>query len=151
MGGVHPTLFPEQTLKNALVDFVVIGEGEKTALELLNIMQTSDEGLDFTSIDGLGFKRSGQAIINKRRKLMPMDELPFQDFSLLEVERYIYSYYPYVGLRRELLVQSSRGCPHRCAFCINYVERNYNIWRSRNPDSVVGEIKELKKDTGSTP
>jgi radical SAM superfamily enzyme YgiQ (UPF0313 family) len=49
-----------------------------------------------------------------------------------------------VGLRRELLVQTSRGCPHRCAFCINYVERNYNIWRSKSPKLVIDEIKELK-------
>ncbi len=33
-GGIHPTLFPEHTLREELVDIVVIGEGEYTALEL---------------------------------------------------------------------------------------------------------------------
>ena len=34
-GGVHPSLLPEQTIANPLVDIVVIGEGEQTFLEIL--------------------------------------------------------------------------------------------------------------------
>jgi radical SAM superfamily enzyme YgiQ (UPF0313 family) len=33
-GGVHATLFPEETCADSLVDIVVIGEGEYTCLEL---------------------------------------------------------------------------------------------------------------------
>src|SRR3989344_328041 len=34
-GGIHPTIMPEHTLSTGNIDAVVIGEGELTALELL--------------------------------------------------------------------------------------------------------------------
>ena len=48
VGGIHPTFFPEQTIKNSAIDFVVINEGEKTLLDLLRaiekqILPSSDE------------------------------------------------------------------------------------------------------------
>jgi magnesium-protoporphyrin IX monomethyl ester (oxidative) cyclase len=143
-GGVHPTLFPEQTLASDLVDFIVIGEGDVTAYELASRAEGSEGRADYSDIKGLGFKSGGKPVINKRRELMKMDDVPPQAFELLDVERYVNAYYPFVGLRRELLVQTSRGCPHRCAFCINYVERNYNIWRSKSPSLVLDEIRDLK-------
>jgi anaerobic magnesium-protoporphyrin IX monomethyl ester cyclase len=33
-GGIHPSLFPEQTLQHPLVDFVVVGEGEESLFQL---------------------------------------------------------------------------------------------------------------------
>lgn len=142
-GGVHPTLFPKQTLGTDLVDYVVIGEGDMTAYELATRIEGSTSEPDVSDIKGLGYKSGNEPIINSRRELMHMDDIPSQAFELLDVERYVNAYYPFVGLRRELLVQTSRGCPHRCAFCINYVERNYNIWRSKNPKLVVEEISSL--------
>ena len=34
-GGVHPSLFPEQALANPLIDCVVVGEGEKAVMTIL--------------------------------------------------------------------------------------------------------------------
>ena len=34
-GGVHPSLLPEQTVQNDYIDYIVIGEGEETILELI--------------------------------------------------------------------------------------------------------------------
>lgn len=144
-GGVHPTLFLQQTLKSDAVDFIVIGEGEATFYEFLKSIEGEDGKTDFSKIKGLGYKIDTEIIINERRELMPIDEIPLQHFELLDTERYVHTYYPFTGLRRELLVQTSRGCPNRCSFCINYVEKNYNIWRGKSPHLVLGEIKELKE------
>lgn len=143
-GGVHPTLFPQQTLTSLFVDFIVIGEGELVALKLIHTLESKGSPSDFLKIDGLGFKDSGEIVINKRHKLMNMDDIPFQSFELLEVEKYINTQYPFIGLKRELLVQTSRGCPHRCAFCINYLQRDYNVWRHKSAKLVLDEIRELK-------
>ncbi len=143
-GGVHPTLFPEQTLASQLVDCVVIGEGEVTAKELVEVIEGAIGKPELSKIKGIGYKIDEKTVINKRRELMPMDNIPFQAFGLLDVERYVNAYYPFIGKRRELQVQASRGCPHKCAFCINYVERNYNIWRSKKPELVLNEIREIK-------
>lgn len=143
-GGVHPTLLPQQTLNSNLVDFIAIGEGELTSYELVATIEGSSGNIDFSNIKGLGYKVNGDIIINQRRELMSMDNIPLQAFELLDIERYVNVYYPFIGLKREILVQTSRGCPHRCAFCINYVERGYNTWRAKKAGLVLDEIKELK-------
>lgn len=143
-GGVHPTLFPEQVLKNPLVDFTVIGEGEDTAYELIRAVYGGGNAKDYSKIKGIGFRDNDSIIVNPRRETIDLDSLPFQDYGLVEAEKYINTYFPFLGKRRELVVQTSRGCPHRCSFCINYVERNYNVWRPRDPNGVIEEIKYLK-------
>ena len=50
-GGVHPTSTPEQTLAEPFVDYVVIGEGERTFPALVDAL-ASEEAVD--GIDGLG-------------------------------------------------------------------------------------------------
>ena len=52
-GGVHPTLLPEETLKNKFIDMVVIGEGEKTFHELLKALRDNN---DLAEIAGLAYK-----------------------------------------------------------------------------------------------
>lgn len=38
-GGVHPSLLPQQCIKEPFVDLVVVGEGEKTLLELIKTLK----------------------------------------------------------------------------------------------------------------
>jgi radical SAM superfamily enzyme YgiQ (UPF0313 family) len=52
-GNAHPSLLPEQVLKEDFVDFVVIGEGEITIVELVHKLDDENE---LAGILGLGFK-----------------------------------------------------------------------------------------------
>ena len=38
-GGIHPTILPDQTLRNEFIDFIVQGEGEETFLELVQALE----------------------------------------------------------------------------------------------------------------
>ena len=53
IGGQHASCFPEQMFRLAPIDFVVIGEGELTATEL---MQTLENKEDYKNIKGLAYK-----------------------------------------------------------------------------------------------
>ena len=55
-GGVHPTLLPEQTVANELVDIVVRGEGEQTLLELADKFP---ENKPIDEVKGITFKTAG--------------------------------------------------------------------------------------------
>ena len=57
LGGVHPSLLPEQTLQNELVDIVVVGEGEKTAQDLALCLLNRG---DLSSVRGIAYKKKGK-------------------------------------------------------------------------------------------
>lgn len=136
-GGPHATLFPEQTAKSSLVDAAVRGEGEEAMLEIVRGYESGK--LDFRKIKGLSFKRDGQIVTTADRDFIDMDKLPFLDWSLLNKE--VLS-----GVKDKIIrVQTSRGCPYHCAFCINVVSKNGKM-RYRDPEKVLDEIEYLYRE-----
>ncbi|MFN4133600.1 MAG: B12-binding domain-containing radical SAM protein, partial [Candidatus Hadarchaeales archaeon] len=86
-GGAHPTVVPEKTLADENVDFVIMGEGEITLLELV---QSLEEGRrDFRQIKGLAFKQNDTVMINPYREFIrDLDSIPFPARHLLPMEEY---------------------------------------------------------------
>jgi len=140
-GGAHPTLFPGQTCKDPVVDFVVFGEGEETLFELVEHLERNSN--DFNKIDGLAYKKNGKVKVNKPRKLLDMDKLPYPNWKLVEIEHYL----ELSDGTKELQIHSSRGCPHRCGFCINYLVGRRK-WRAKSPERVLEEIRLLVDEYG---
>lgn len=135
-GGWHPTLFPEQTCSDKSVDFVCIGEGEYTMLEVVKALET---GTSFENIKGLAYKDKGVLKMNSRRDFVNMEELPPINYDLINISEYVN--HPY-SWGRMISYQSSRGCPHRCTFCINTVTGNQK-YRTKSAKKVVDEIQIL--------
>jgi anaerobic magnesium-protoporphyrin IX monomethyl ester cyclase len=136
IGGVHPTLLPEQSLQNDLIDFVVVGEGEKPVQELALRLQKNE---DISDIKGLGYKdRNGNVTVNPEPEFLDMEtELDFDiPYELLS----FYSKSRMTGVA----VHTSRGCPYRCGFCYNVVvhDRKY---RFKSSERVLDEIEYLYK------
>jgi len=74
-GGPHPTLYPEQTLKNENVDIVAINEGTYTALSLAKSLR-NNKGLE--DIKGIGYKDSnGSLHFTPPSELEDINVLPF--------------------------------------------------------------------------
>jgi len=139
VGGVHPTVMPEDTLASPSVDYIVMGEGEDTVVELVR-------GTDPSVIKGLGYKRDGMAVINPPREtVQDLDALPVMAYHLLPMDRYYsalgsYKRHPNIGM----IV--SRGCPGRCTFCKGDVFGR--SLRMRSPGSIMGEIDLLSSRYG---
>lgn len=138
-GGPHPTILPERTLREEVVDIVVRGEGEYTFLELVNSIES---GSDLSKVLGISYKRSEKIVHNPERPLIKnLDELPFPARGLL-INKEIYPSDAFGSLL------SSRGCPYRCIFC-----ESHKIWtrkvRFRSAENVVAEIQEAQKDFGT--
>jgi len=138
-GNAHPSLLPEQSLREDFIDFVVIGEGEITAVELAQAINTND---NFNNIKGLGFKSSnGDIQINERREFINNLDDYSLNWDLVNIEDYIRSYWE---LDRVFQFVTSRGCPHNCGFCYNQVF-NYRRFRAHSPEKVILEINHLKR------
>ena len=100
-GGIGATLLWDHFLKHFKeIDFVVIGEGEYSFLNLIKCIETEDfENLK--NIRGIAFRRGTEYIKTSPSELIQdLDELPNPA-----------KYFEYQH------VSSTRGCPENCAFC----------------------------------
>jgi len=133
-GGPHPTLFPAQTIVDGRVDIVVRGEGEETALELTHSIHLGEKKLD--EVRGISYKSpDGRVMHTARRKHLDMDSLPFLNYDQLDQK-----------VLKKLTVfpsHTSRGCSHRCAFCINPITGCG--WRGMSPKRVLDELEYVTK------
>lgn len=133
IGGPHTSIFPKETVQFPQVDFVVIGEGEKTFTHLLNNMHEKGKIKD---IKGICFKENGRVVMTGRPEfLKDLNELPFPDRTLTPYKMY------YSLLSKNFPIttmMTSRGCPYRCIFC----ERLGKKFRAISAKLVVDEIEE---------
>ena len=135
-GGVHATILPKETLENDYIDYVVIGEGEYTFLELVESLSNNR---DLSIIDGLAFKESGEVRVNKpRAAIKNLDDLPYLPWNLVNAKKYF---------NIEIVLVTSRGCPFSCTFCISGRFGKEYRYRCFNPERVVEEIKRIEKLT----
>ncbi|MBN1270834.1 MAG: B12-binding domain-containing radical SAM protein [Candidatus Aminicenantes bacterium] len=135
-GGIHPSLFPEQTLRHETIDYIVKGEGEETVIELLDHLKNKSK---VEKIRGLGYKKNNQIFLNQNRPFPQLDDLPDINFSLIDVNRYTGKRF---GSRRSFELCTSRGCPHRCAFCYN-VHYYRCTWRTKSIDRIFKALHTL--------
>jgi len=131
MGGAHVSASPLSVLNDPGVDFVIRGEGERPLVEFLAAYSS---GASLKSVPNLGFKHEGEAFLNLMEENYPLDELPHPDYSDLDKDRYLFK-----G-KRLCFVTTSRGCPHRCAFCSVGTTFGRDF-RSRSPEKVLSEVK----------
>lgn len=140
VGGIHPTVCPTHTLSNIAIDAIVIGEGELTAIELIDAIKY---GRDLSKIKGIGFRKNNKVIINLRRELIPiMDELPIPAYDLIPLNRYRS---PYATRSPFAAIMRSRGCIFNCTFCSN--SKTFGqTFRCQSPQRTIEEITYLKKN-----
>jgi len=134
-GGFHPTFLPIQALKHPLVDIVVKGQGEVTALELAERLEAQR---DLEDVKGILYKKNGRIIATEERSIEDMNNFPPMNYGLVDVEKYIvHDVSP-----RTVAYFSSRGCVHRCGFCA--ISKFYGRqWSGLKPERVVNEIENL--------
>ncbi len=120
LAGTHATATARDLLVNhGIVDFVVLGEYERTALQLMKGLR---DGLPVVSLPGVACRdERGGLVINARAEAIdPLDELPYP-------ARHLFPAYfdTDMGAYRDGFCQhspsfhmhTSRGCPFQCNFC----------------------------------
>ncbi len=141
-GGIHTSLLPDDCLRYPFIDYVVIGEGEITMLELTDYL--SETKLQIEEIKGIGYKINGVNKINAPRPFAKNIDQFNQDWDLIDIKNYVRTY---SDGRLKLDYITSRGCPHTCGFCYNQ-EFNKRKWRSHSVEFVINDLKKIKEKTG---
>lgn len=146
IGGQHISFLPNH-LKYSNFDIGVMGEGEQTMLELMQLYEKKREFLpeDLIKIDGIVF--GDNYITGKRRMIQNLDAIPFPARDLLNMKGY------YLFPRRSMNIGkfgiyahifTSRGCPYKCTYCAG--SKLWETTRFHSAEYVVSEIEELDKN-----
>jgi anaerobic magnesium-protoporphyrin IX monomethyl ester cyclase len=103
IGGPHVTFAQEETLlQSPCIDAIVIGEGERTLVELVRAVA---EAKDVHHVPGIAFADGGMVVKTSARPLIEdLDQLPLPARELLPMARYR-------ALGTPCTVITSRGCP----------------------------------------
>ncbi len=140
--GVFFTLLEETGFpRNGCIDYAIVGEPEETFRELLAALENGN----VAEIPGLmrGDGNGGVCKENTRDFIEDLDALPLPDRGLLHNDRYVL---PHNG-EPFTLINSSRGCPFPCTFCVVAPYYGRKV-RRRSAESVLEEITSCVVDHG---
>jgi radical SAM superfamily enzyme YgiQ (UPF0313 family) len=139
IGGPHVTFALEETLfQSPWIDAIVIGEGERTLVELARAVA---EDKDIHLVPGIAFVDGGTVVkTSPQAPIENLDQLPLPARELLPMARYR-------ALGTPCTVITSRGCPFSCIFCSGRRMFGPKV-RFRSPGLVVDEIEKLQRDFG---
>ncbi|HAE43123.1 MAG TPA: hypothetical protein DCG34_09440 [Clostridiales bacterium] len=107
LGGIHPTVLPEEALSKEGVDVVVRGEGENTFREMVSLILAGD---DYRHIAGISYQEENKYTHNPDRPMISnLDDIPTFPYELFSKD--LHRYPNFSG------IFGSRGCPYHCTFC----------------------------------
>jgi anaerobic magnesium-protoporphyrin IX monomethyl ester cyclase len=139
-GGVYPTYHAADVLNEASwIDFVVRGEGEITACELIDALA---QGGDAAAVPGIAARVGGVPRLAPARVISAALDTHRVGWELIAD----WDRYQCFGMGRSAIIQFSRGCPHRCSYCGQF--QFWAKWRYRDPLRLVDEIEWLHREHG---
>ncbi|MDC1162234.1 radical SAM protein [Tenacibaculum sp.] len=140
LGGPDVTYNSKKYLR-AGADFLVIGEGEQTMLELCSAILNNES---YETINGIAFL-SNQKVIKAppRTKIKELVDLPLPNREAIPVHKYLQTWKKYHG-QSSMTVSTQRGCPYTCKWCSTAV---YGQSYRRRPANLVAEELKMLKTT----
>ncbi len=141
VGGPHPSMLPEDVLKQRAFDYAVLHEGELSMVELVDTLAAGrTPGPD---LKGIAYRGSDGKVVRTppREAIKDLDALPLPDRdALLYKEQYVPDSYG--------ISFTSRGCPFECVYCDSPAFWGRKV-RYRSPGSVVAELSEVHAKYGT--
>ncbi len=141
-GGAMATAIPREILESGAADYVSLGEGEETWLE---IAEAYDRHISFDNIKGLALLKDGKFFATEKRESMDLSVIPKLDWSLIEPEKFFQKGF---GCRKQIYIYLSKGCIGNCSFCYNKQFNNCKR-RERPMEYVIEEMVYLTEKYGA--
>ncbi|MBU0547136.1 MAG: B12-binding domain-containing radical SAM protein [Candidatus Omnitrophica bacterium] len=137
-GGAAITSTPEPIMEYSVFDYGVIGEGEKTIVELIQALSSKS---DISKIPGIIYRENRQIFLSGQRPLIEtLDSIPNPARHLVKLNHY----FDMLSSERACATMiTSRGCPYSCIYC-DRRNRMGNKWRSFSNRRIIDEMQELK-------
>ena len=132
-------------------DFIIIGEGEETTLELIKFLdipenfslRAESKSESLILIKGLAYLENGNVITTPERILIKdVNTLPFPNRKKIDFTPYLNGWKTHHGYSM-ISVSTMRGCPYTCKWCSRAVYGG--TYRRRSPQLVAQEMKHIKE------
>jgi radical SAM superfamily enzyme YgiQ (UPF0313 family) len=146
--GPHASCVPEASMARATaVDAMIVGEPEDALLALAAMESESFDapgGLD--AIPSVTYRRDGAVVPHRARGTFTgFLDAPYPAWDLLDLDRYRL---PLVN-RAYVIVETSRGCPYSCDFCVAPIHQGHKF-REKSATALVDEIERGYREFGLT-
>jgi anaerobic magnesium-protoporphyrin IX monomethyl ester cyclase len=140
VGGPHATLMTEDAVMRGF-DAAVIGEGEYTAIDLVEAIQ---RGAPLYEVAGAAAKKGDEVAFGPTRGFEPdLDTFPDPDRTLIDYSKYFSDGIEFVGM------MATRGCPYNCLFCKPMLDKMHGPKvRRRSPKRIAQEMSNIAKSLG---
>lgn len=144
VGGVHPTVRPDDLVGSPDVDIAVRGEGLRTIVEICRAVESGSD-TDLRTIAGTSHRLGDELVNNPSRPLEPdVDSFPFPARHLVPME--IYRMSPDLSIRPPMdIVFGAYGCPWDCVFCAAQTVMG-GSFRARSLDNIMSEIDQVVRE-----
>lgn len=160
VGGIHPTMVPQDVMGDGVWDHVGVGECEDALLTLVTRLERGERPSDVANFvswkGGVRPRHAGRGThASEHWEHNPVGEfpdfasLPEPDYELFDTQRITDQKQGWFGL------MTSRGCPYRCTYCLNHkiVDRykdelgrnvkDIGFFRFRPADKMIAEIRHV--------
>ncbi|MEX1025038.1 MAG: radical SAM protein [Planctomycetota bacterium] len=153
VGGIHPTMVPEEVMADGVWDYVGVGECEHALAELVRRVEEGERPDDVPNM--LAWKGGVRPnagtpsdwVRNAVGEFPDVNALPVADYELFDTQRIVDQKSGWFG------ILTGRGCPYRCTYCLNHKvvdlyredlgrsTSGIGFLRYRDPARVVEELR----------
>ena len=140
--GPHASTAPLLSMERVpQVDGMFVGEPEEGVVQLAKL----DSAARLAEIPSLTWREPGGPVVPHRAhgSFSGFQTLPFPSWDLLSLSDYAL---PLVN-KPYVIVETSRGCPYTCDFCVAPIHQGHKF-RDRSPKDVVDEIERCHREFG---
>ena len=117
------------------VDFIIMGEGEAVFKQLISYLDGKEQ-LD--NINGIAFKKDNKKTIRPQREKLNLKEIPSPYRFPEDI--------PHLP-NRVIYIETSRGCPFNCQFCLSSIEVGVRYF---DREKIKDDIRYLLKHGAKT-
>ena len=139
-GGIHASAVPDLCLNSDVVDYVCIGEGERTIVEVARCFERGDSPEE---VESVAYQRNGEFFMNPLHPFETNIDNFDIDWDCVDLSQYALK----EALSGKVIFkayQSGRGCPYDCSFCYNSAF-NKRRYRPHSIEFVMKDLKMLKE------
>ena len=144
MVGTHATALPEEVLEmDPRIDAVARGEYDLTAVDLARY---AAEDKSWQEVPGVSLRCNGAITHTPERELIDdLDQLPFVSEVYAKHLR-LGDYFFAAAQFPMVMIITSRGCPHRCRWCLNPQVMHRGKYRMRSSENVAQEFAYISSE-----